>query len=100
MHRTLRALGRNSDKNQAVISSLKARPLLLGILFFDPRFKSSKLSSESLALLAKLQLAKPEFVAITSKPDHVAYLIGLLFHPCIKVRINVATPIEAVVAGI
>ncbi|XP_030516590.2 U-box domain-containing protein 26-like [Rhodamnia argentea] len=98
--RRLRTLARDSDKNRALISSLDARPLLLDILFSDPRSESSELAHESLALLAMLQLAEPECASVASDPDRVAYLTGLLFHPCVEVRINAAALIEAAVAGV
>lgn len=98
--RRLRALARDSDKNRALIASLDARPLLLDVLFADPRAESSELEHEALALLAMLQLAEPECASVASDPDRVAFLTGLLFHPCVEVRINAAALIEAAVAGV
>lgn len=96
----LRGLARDSDKNRSVISANNAREILLSIVFYRMDSDSSELNHESLALLSLFPLSEGECFFVASDPDRVSYLVSLLFHPSIDVRVNSAALIEVVVAGI
>ncbi|XP_059314019.1 U-box domain-containing protein 26-like [Lycium ferocissimum] len=96
--RRLRGLARDSDKNRSVISANNAREILLSIVF-SRMVPDSELNHESLAILSMFPLSEPECVFVASDPDRVTYLVALLFHPSIDVRVNSAALIEIVVAG-
>ncbi|XP_009627648.1 U-box domain-containing protein 26-like [Nicotiana tomentosiformis] len=98
--RRLRGLARDSDKNRSVISANNAREILLSIVFFRMDSDSSELNHESLAILSMFPLSEGECFFVASDPDRVSYLVSLLFHPSIDVRVNSAALIEVVVAGI
>lgn len=95
--RRLRGLARDSDKNRSVIATHNAREVLLGVLFSETT--SSELHLESLAILSSFQLSETECLLVSSDPDRVSYLISLLSHSSIDVRVNSASLIENVVAG-
>ncbi|XP_057964702.1 U-box domain-containing protein 26-like [Malania oleifera] len=96
----LASLARDSDKNRSVIvSSHNARHILLSLVFSDSN-SDSELSRESLALLAMFPLTESECASVASDPRRVAYLVSLLFHSSIEVRVNSAALIELVAAGI
>uniref|UniRef100_A0A2P2IJB7 U-box domain-containing protein n=1 Tax=Rhizophora mucronata TaxID=61149 RepID=A0A2P2IJB7_RHIMU len=97
--RRLRGLARDSDKNRSVISSQNAREILIGLVFDNAGSISSELNHESLALLVLFQLTESECVSIASEPDRIRYLVNLLFHSSMEVRVNSAGLIEIVVAG-
>ncbi|KAK4340223.1 hypothetical protein RND71_041685 [Anisodus tanguticus] len=97
--RRLRALARDSDKNRSVISANNAREILLSIVFSRMDSDSTELNHESLAILSMFPLSESECVFVASDPDRVSYLVSLLFHPSIDVRVNSAALIEIVVAG-
>lgn len=97
--RRLRGLARDSDKNRSVISANNAREILLAIVFSRMDSDSSELNHESLAILSMFPLSEPECVFVASDPERVSYLVAMLFHPSIDVRINSAALIEIVVAG-
>ncbi|KAL7002831.1 U-box domain-containing protein 26 [Sarracenia purpurea var. burkii] len=99
--RRLGGLARDSDKNRSVISAHNAREILLSIVFSDPDSGSimSELSHESLAILSMLPLSESECACVASDPDRVGYLVSLLFHSSIEIRVNSASLIEITVAG-
>ncbi|KAL7118987.1 hypothetical protein ABFS83_02G035500 [Erythranthe nasuta] len=98
--RRLRGLARDSDKNRSVITALNAREILLSIVFADVVSQPSELNLESIAILSMFTLSEPECLYVASDPDRVCYLVNLLFHSSIDVRVNSAAVIENVVAGI
>ncbi|KAK4401664.1 U-box domain-containing protein 26 [Sesamum angolense] len=98
--RRLRGLSRDSDKNRSVIAANNAREVLLSIVFADVSSEPSELNLESLAILSVFTLSEPECLYVASDADRVRYLVNLLFHSSIDVRVNSAAMIEIVVAGI
>ncbi|PIM97528.1 Ubiquitin--protein ligase [Handroanthus impetiginosus] len=98
--RRLRGLARDSDKNRSVIAANNAREILLSIAFNDFGSESSELNHESLAVLSMFTLSEPECVFVASDSDRIGYLVTLLFHSSIDVRVNSAAMIETVVVGI
>lgn len=97
--RRLRGLARDSDKNRSVISTHNAREVLLGVLFTETNSNSSELNLESLAVLSSFPLSESECLLVSSDPDRISYLISLLSHSSIDVRVNSASLLENVVAG-
>uniref|UniRef100_A0A5B6YU55 U-box domain-containing protein n=1 Tax=Davidia involucrata TaxID=16924 RepID=A0A5B6YU55_DAVIN len=97
--RRLRGLARDSDKNRSVISAHNAREILLSIVFSSTDSEPSELNHESLAILSMFPLSESECAFVASDPDRIAYLVSLLFHSSIDVRVNSAAIIEIVVAG-
>ncbi|KAL6956503.1 U-box domain-containing protein 26 [Sarracenia purpurea var. burkii] len=98
--RRLRGLARDSDKNRSVISAHNAREVLLSIVFSSTDFDdSSELKHESLAIVSMFPLSEAECAFIASDPVRVAFVVSLLFHSSIDVRVNSAALIEIVVAG-
>ncbi|XP_031271628.1 U-box domain-containing protein 26-like isoform X2 [Pistacia vera] len=98
--RRLRGLARDSDKNRSLISSHNVREILTNILFSNYNSESSnELNHEALALLVMFPLCESECICIASDNDKVTYLSNLLFHPSIEVRVNSASLIEIVLAG-
>ncbi|GFP84584.1 U-box domain-containing protein 26 [Phtheirospermum japonicum] len=97
--RRLRGLARDSDKNRSVIAANNAREVMLSILFADVGSGPSELNLESLAILSMLTLSEPECLFVASDSDRVGYLVNLLFHSSIDVRVNSAAVIETVAAG-
>ncbi|KAM0025102.1 putative U box domain, armadillo-like helical, Zinc finger, RING/FYVE/PHD-type [Helianthus debilis subsp. tardiflorus] len=97
--RQLRGLVRESEKNRLVISTNKASEILLDVLFSETSRNSSELIHELLAILAVLPISETECVLVSSVPDRVSYLIFLLSHSSIDVRVNTAALIETVIAG-
>ncbi|KAI5661099.1 hypothetical protein M9H77_20422 [Catharanthus roseus] len=97
----LRGLARDSDKNRAVISANNASEILLSVVFssINTDSQSDALNHECLAILSLFQLSEPECVFVASDPDRVGYLVSLLSHPCVDVRVNSAALIEIVIAG-
>ncbi|KAL0454235.1 UNVERIFIED_CONTAM: U-box domain-containing protein 26 [Sesamum latifolium] len=98
--RRLRGLARDSDKNRSVIAANNAREVLLSIAFADVGLESSELNHEALAVLSMFALSEPECLFVASESDRVGYLVKLLFHSSVDVRVNSAAVIETVVAGI
>ncbi|KAK6159329.1 hypothetical protein DH2020_006643 [Rehmannia glutinosa] len=98
--RRLRGLARDSDKNRSVIAANNAREIMLSIVFADVDSEPSELNLESLAILSMFTLSEPECLYVASDSDRVRYLVNLLFHSSIDVRVNSAALIETVVAGI
>ncbi|KAK6135700.1 hypothetical protein DH2020_030539 [Rehmannia glutinosa] len=98
--RRLRGLARDSDKNRSVIAANNAREIMLSIVFADDDSEPSELNLESLAILSMFTLSEPECLYVASDSDRVRYLVNLLFHSSIDVRVNSAALIETVVAGI
>ncbi|XP_044488123.1 U-box domain-containing protein 26-like [Mangifera indica] len=98
--RRLRGLARDSDKNRSLISSHNVREVLTNILFSNCNSESSnELNYESLALLVMFPLSELECTCVASDNDKVTYLSNLLFHPSIEVRVNSASLIEIILAG-
>ncbi|CAK9140809.1 unnamed protein product [Ilex paraguariensis] len=97
--RRLRGLARDSDKNRSVICAHSAHEVLLSIAFSNLDSVSSELNHESLALLSMFPLSESECMLVASRPDRVGYLVALLFHSSIDVRVNSAALIEIVLAG-
>ncbi|KAG6414991.1 hypothetical protein SASPL_122390 [Salvia splendens] len=95
--RKLRSLARESDKNRIVIAANNAREVMMSIAFADV---GSDLRHDSLAVLSVLALTEEECVSVGSDPDRIGFLVNLLFHSSIDVRVNSAAVIESVVAGI
>ncbi|KAL8541410.1 hypothetical protein ACS0TY_002611 [Phlomoides rotata] len=98
--RRLRGLARDSEKNRSVIAANGAREILLAILFTDVGSDPSDLNLESLAILSLFPLSESECLYVGSVSERVSYLVNLLFHSSIDVRVNSAALIETVVAGI
>ncbi|KAL7600452.1 hypothetical protein Lser_V15G24664 [Lactuca serriola] len=97
--RRLRGLARDSDKNRLVLTAQKACEILLDVLFSETNRNSSDLTHESLAILAMLALSETECLLVSSDPDRISYLISLLSHSSIDVRVNTAALLENVVTG-
>nr|GMD11135.1 U-box domain-containing protein 26-like [Ipomoea batatas] len=97
--RRLRGLARDSDKNRSVISANNARQVLLSIVFSNMDSNSSELTHEALSILSMFQLSRRSACFVASDLDRVGYLVSLLSHPSIDVRVNSAALIESVVAG-
>lgn len=97
--RRLRGLARDSEKNRSVIASHNARETLLSIVFSNVNSDSIELTHESLALLVMFQLSESECFSVVTEPDRIGYLVHLLFHHSIEVRVNSAALIEIVVVG-
>lgn len=98
--RRMRSLARESEKNRSVIAANNAREVLTSIAFADVGSESSELSHESLAVLSVLAMPEEECARVASDSDRVGFLVNLLFHSSIDVRVNSAAVIENVVAGI
>ncbi|XP_022876300.1 U-box domain-containing protein 26-like [Olea europaea var. sylvestris] len=100
--RRLRGLARDSDKNRSVIAANNAIEILFAIAFSDlgSDSNSSELSHESLAVLSLFSLSEPKCMFVAANSDRVGYLVNLLFHSSIDVRVNSAAVIEIVVSGI
>ncbi|GFY89587.1 plant U-box 26 [Actinidia rufa] len=97
--RRLRGLARDSDKNRSVIAAHNAREVLLSIVFSNTDSDSSELNHESLAILSMFPLSESECAFVASDSERVGYLVSLLFHSSLDVRVNSAALIEVVVAG-
>ncbi|KAK1423826.1 hypothetical protein QVD17_19135 [Tagetes erecta] len=99
--RRLRGLARDSDKNRTVISSSShnAHEILIGILFSEMNLNSSELNLEALAILSSFPLTESECVLISSDPERILFIISLLSHMSIDVRVNSASLIENILAG-
>lgn len=97
--RRLRGLARDSEKNRSVISAHNAREVLLAIVFSNTDSDSCELNHEALAVLAMFPLSESECAFVYSDPERITYLVSLLFHSSIEVRVNSAALIEIVVAG-
>ncbi|KAI8532801.1 hypothetical protein RHMOL_Rhmol11G0242800 [Rhododendron molle] len=97
--RRLRGLARDSEKNRSVISAHNPRELLLSVLFSSTNLDSTELNHEALAILCLFPLTESECVFVGSDSDRVNYLVSLLFHSLMEVRVNSAALIEIVVAG-
>lgn len=97
--RRLRGLARDSDKNRSVIAANNAREILLAIAFHDVSSEPNELNHESIAILSMFVLSESECMFVASDSNRVRYLVNLLFHSSIDVRINSAAIIESVVAG-
>lgn len=102
--RRLRGLARESDKNRALISAHNVSEILLSVVFggnssFAVSADSAELIHEALAVLALFPLSEEQCVFISSDPDRVGYLVFLLSHSSIDVRVNSAAVIEMAVAG-
>ncbi|KAL6494709.1 U-box domain-containing protein 26 [Orobanche gracilis] len=98
--RRLRGLARDSDKNRSVIAANNAREVMISILFTDVGSEPSELNLESMAILSMFTLTEPECLFVASDSGRVNYLVNLLFHSSIDVRVNSAAVIENVAAGI
>lgn len=97
--RRLRALARDSEKNRSVIAATDARAILLSIVFADVASIPSELNLESIAILSMFTLSEPECLFVATDPERVSYLVNLLFHSSIDVRVNSAALIESIAAG-
>ncbi|XP_073041413.1 U-box domain-containing protein 26-like [Primulina eburnea] len=98
--RKLRGLARDSEKNRAVIVASNGREILLSIVFSAVDCDSSVLNHESLAALAMFSLTEEDCMYVAADRNRIHYLVNLLFHSSIDVRVNSASMIESVVAGI
>ncbi|KAL8209232.1 hypothetical protein R6Q57_008644 [Mikania cordata] len=94
----LRGLARDSDKNRLVISTHNAREVLIGILFSEIN-SSSELNLEALAILSLFPLSELECMLVSSDSNRISYLISLLSHSSIDVRVNSASLLENVIGG-
>ncbi|CAI9101913.1 OLC1v1000074C1 [Oldenlandia corymbosa var. corymbosa] len=97
----LRGLARDSDKNRALISSIASvAEVFVPIVFCNGGGSiSDELIHEALAVLAMFPLSEAQCVFVASDSDRVGYLVSLLSHSSIDVRVNAAALIEMVVAG-
>lgn len=98
--RRLRGMARESEKNRSVIAANNAIEILLPTVFAGVGSESSDLNHESLAILSMYTLSETECVCVASDPDRIRYLVNLLFHSSIDVRVNSAAMIENVVTVI
>lgn len=98
--RRLRSLARESEKNRSLIAANNAPEVLMSIAFADVGSESSELRHDSLAVLSVLPLSEEDCVRVASDPERVGFLVNLLFHSSIDVRVNAAAMIENIVAGI
>lgn len=94
--RRLRGIARESEKNRSVIAANNALEILLPTAFAGVGSESSELNHESLAILSMFTLSESECVCVASDPERVRYLVNLLFHSSIDVRVNSAAMIENV----
>ncbi|KAJ0763179.1 putative U box domain, armadillo-like helical, Zinc finger, RING/FYVE/PHD-type [Helianthus annuus] len=97
--RRLRGLARDSEHNRSVISTHNARDVLIGILFSESKANSLELNLEALTILSSFSLSESECLLITLDPDRISYIISLLSHSSIEVRINSAALLENIIAG-
>ncbi|KZV28775.1 U-box domain-containing protein 26-like [Dorcoceras hygrometricum] len=98
--RKLGGLARDSEKNRVVIAAGEAREVLLYLVFANVGPDSSDLSHESLAVLSMFTLSEAECTYVATDLSRVGYLVNLLFHSSVEVRVNSASVIENVVAGV
>ncbi|KAL1534608.1 U-box domain-containing protein 26 [Salvia divinorum] len=98
--RRLRALARESEKNRSVIAGGDARAILLSIVFAEAGAIPTELNLESIAILSMFTLSEPECLFVASDSERVSYLVNLLFHSSIDVRVNSAALIESIAAGL
>ncbi|KAG8364253.1 hypothetical protein BUALT_Bualt19G0108900 [Buddleja alternifolia] len=100
--RRLRGLARDSDKNRSVIAASNAREVLLLIAFAGVGSDSAsfELNLESISILSMFTLSEAECMYVASDFERVVWLVNLLFHSSIDVRVSSAAMIESVVAGI
>ncbi|CAH9081824.1 unnamed protein product [Cuscuta europaea] len=96
----LKGLARDSDFNRSVISANNAREVMLSIVFSDMDSNSSELALEALSILSMFQLSEDDSLFVASDVDRFQYLVSLLSHPSMDVRVNSAAVIESVVSGI
>ncbi|KAF6151460.1 hypothetical protein GIB67_016272 [Kingdonia uniflora] len=94
--RRLKGFARDSEKNRSVISSLNAPITLISIIFTE---STRELTHESLGLVSMFQLSDAECDSVASRPYRILYLVSLLSHSSIEVRVNAASLIETVLAG-
>ncbi|GAA0169084.1 hypothetical protein LIER_23641 [Lithospermum erythrorhizon] len=97
--RTLRQLARDSDKNRSIISTTNVRQLLLSIAFSNHENRFIDLSHESISILSMFNLSESECAFVGSVFERVTYLVSLLFHSSIEVRVNSAALLEIVLTG-
>ncbi|KAL3515288.1 hypothetical protein ACH5RR_022190 [Cinchona calisaya] len=95
----LRGLARDSDKNRVLISSFNVAEIVLSIVFGCTRSDSADLNQEALAVLALFPLSEAQCVFVASDSDRAGYLVSLLSHSSIDVRVNSAAVIEMAVSG-
>ncbi|EPS67592.1 hypothetical protein M569_07183, partial [Genlisea aurea] len=98
--RRLRGLARDSEKNRSAIASSDGRRVFVSLLFADVSSEPSELNLESLAIISMLGLSEQDCLYLASDLDRVKYLVNLLSHSSIDVRINSAAAIEMIVAGV
>ncbi|EPS57772.1 hypothetical protein M569_17045 [Genlisea aurea] len=98
--RRLRGLARDSEKNRSVIAANNGRQVFISLLFAGVGSEPSELNLESLGILSMFSLLEQECLYIASDLDRVRYLVNLLFHSSIDVRVNSAAVVEVTVAGI
>lgn len=99
--RRLRQLARDSDKNRSIICATNFREVLLALVFSysDLENRFIDLSFESIAILSLFNLSESQCAFVASDFERVSYLVSLLFHSSIEVRVNSAALIEIVIAG-
>ncbi|OIW10191.1 hypothetical protein TanjilG_27942 [Lupinus angustifolius] len=100
--RKLRSFARDSERNRSLIASHNVCFVLLNIVFdfsHSKRFGSDELNHEALALLVFFPLCEVECNSVAYDSDKISYLVRLLFHPSLDVRVNSAAMIEIVAAG-
>ncbi|XP_076949089.1 U-box domain-containing protein 26-like [Bidens hawaiensis] len=97
--RRIRGLVRDSEKNRLVVKTQNACETLLEVLFSETSRNSSELIHELLVILSVLPLTETECLLVSSVPDRISYLIFLLSHSSIDVRVNTAVLLENVIAG-
>ncbi|KAM7482494.1 hypothetical protein LguiB_007077 [Lonicera macranthoides] len=97
--RRLRGLARDSEKNRTLISTHNVRGILVDIVFSGGASHAAELNHEAIAILTIFPLSESECLYVASDLDRVSYLVSLLFHSSIDVRVNSAALIEIVVSG-
>ncbi|XAR59439.1 Ubiquitin--protein ligase [Bertholletia excelsa] len=97
--RRLKGLARDSEKNRSMISAHNVREVALSIAFANTDSEPSDLNLEALAILSIFPISETDCEVVASDPERIEYLVALLFHSSIEVRVNSAALIEIVVAG-
>ncbi|KAK6946103.1 U-box domain [Dillenia turbinata] len=97
--RRLKALSRDSEKNRVLISAQNVKEILMKIVFEKSELTLSELLQESLALLVMFPLSESECLLVSSEIERVEFLVSMLFHDSVEVRVNSAAMIEMIVAG-
>ncbi|KAG9137057.1 hypothetical protein Leryth_019000 [Lithospermum erythrorhizon] len=89
----------SSIRKSPIISTTNVRQLLLSIAFSNHENRFIDLSHESISILSMFNLSESECAFVGSVFERVTYLVSLLFHSSIEVRVNSAALLEIVLTG-